>query len=201
MLIKDLVIAVQEATFLCFLLCILKSQDPTSGLQQLLKALPDGAAPKATFVKGDRVVVVSGDLNTLEGDVRRRCEMCYVGSCWLLRCCCLASGCGGCQEPEHSGSPDICDWQSTSHMFDCCCCALLAKWAGAGFSAGTLLGGWMLTGHDVLGHLGNLETAKFLSQKAAWRRWVGDESQAASAVAVTFLISGIPCCCVCVMFR
>lgn len=43
--------------------------DPTSGLKQLLKALPDGGAPKATYVKGDRVVVVAGDLNTLEGTV------------------------------------------------------------------------------------------------------------------------------------
>lgn len=29
--------------------------------------MPDGAAPKATFVKGDRVVVTAGDLATLEG--------------------------------------------------------------------------------------------------------------------------------------
>jgi hypothetical protein len=44
------------------------TQDPTSGLKQLLKALPDGGAPKATYVKGDRVMVVAGDLNTLEGE-------------------------------------------------------------------------------------------------------------------------------------
>lgn len=42
-------------------------QDPTAHLQQLLKSMPDGAAPKATFVKGDRVVVTGGDLATLEG--------------------------------------------------------------------------------------------------------------------------------------
>lgn len=46
----------------------MSSQDPTSGLKQLLKALPDGGAPKATYVKGDRVVVVAGDLNTPEGE-------------------------------------------------------------------------------------------------------------------------------------
>jgi hypothetical protein len=47
--------------------CLFAAQDPTSGLKQLLKALPDGGAPKATYVKGDRVMVVAGDLNTLEG--------------------------------------------------------------------------------------------------------------------------------------
>ncbi|KAF8065846.1 SPT5 [Scenedesmus sp. PABB004] len=43
--------------------------DPTSGLKQLLKALPDGGAARATYVKGDRVMVVAGELNTLEGTV------------------------------------------------------------------------------------------------------------------------------------
>lgn len=42
-------------------------QDPTKGLQSLLRALPDGAVPRATYVKGDRVVVVKGDLSSLEG--------------------------------------------------------------------------------------------------------------------------------------
>ena len=42
-------------------------QDPTASLETLLKALPDGSAPKATYVKGDRIVVIAGDLNTLEG--------------------------------------------------------------------------------------------------------------------------------------
>lgn len=53
---------------LCWWVMLLRMlQDPTSHLQQLLKSMPDGAAPKATFVKGDRVVVTGGDLATLEG--------------------------------------------------------------------------------------------------------------------------------------
>jgi hypothetical protein len=48
--------------------CGVVLQDPTSALQQLLKSMPDGGAPKATYVKGDRVVVVAGDLNTLAGE-------------------------------------------------------------------------------------------------------------------------------------
>jgi hypothetical protein len=49
-------------------------QDPTASLETLLKALPDKATPRGVYVKGDRVVVIAGDLNTLEGvveDVRQ----------------------------------------------------------------------------------------------------------------------------------
>jgi hypothetical protein len=46
-------------------LCVL--QDPTASLETLLKALPDGSAPKATYVKGDKVEVIAGDLTSLTG--------------------------------------------------------------------------------------------------------------------------------------
>lgn len=42
-------------------------QDPTASLETLLKALPDGSAPKATYVKGDKVEVIAGDLTSLTG--------------------------------------------------------------------------------------------------------------------------------------
>lgn len=57
-------------------------QDPTSSLTQLLKALPEGAATRATYVKGDRVMVVAGDLNTLEGGLAALRALCCVASAW-----------------------------------------------------------------------------------------------------------------------
>jgi hypothetical protein len=43
------------------------AQDPTASLETLLKALPDGSAPKATYMKGDKVEVIAGDLTSLTG--------------------------------------------------------------------------------------------------------------------------------------
>lgn len=51
------------------------AQDPTASLETLLKALPDGSAPKATYVKGDKVEVIAGDLTSLTGEI--------VGGCGL----------------------------------------------------------------------------------------------------------------------
>jgi len=63
------------------------AQDPTASLETLLKALPDGSAPKATYVKGDRVVVIAGDLNTLEGELGNQSDWgpCQK-QCRLLSC-------------------------------------------------------------------------------------------------------------------
>lgn len=51
----------------CAVLC--RAQDPTASLETLLKALPDGSAPKATYVKGDKVEVIAGDLTSLTGEI------------------------------------------------------------------------------------------------------------------------------------
>ena len=44
-------------------------QDGADDITALMAAMPDAAAPKATFAKGDRVIVTTGELVNLEGVV------------------------------------------------------------------------------------------------------------------------------------
>lgn len=79
-------------------LCYFCPQDPTASLETLLKALPDGSAPKATYVKGDKVEVIAGDLTSLTGKAAGAWCPVAVRSC----CCQTLVRCGG--NSAHQGT-------------------------------------------------------------------------------------------------